>query len=375
LLANAMATAPATQAANDSWDFGRLGPYRVIGSIAIGGMGVVLRAQDIRDGRMVALKTTRSKRPSEVAGIRREISVLKEISHPAIVRLIADGTSGGLPWMAMELLPGQTLSEMVATLWRKTPSRPAGAAPAPRPRAGAGRLREVVKIAAQVGRALDCLHSRGLVHRDVKPSNIMVGNDGRVTLFDFGLACPSRGDAAAAGAAEVCPGVGTLEYAAPEQMRGEAVDARADIYALGCVLYELVTGRRPKDAGVESSVTEQPDRSAPPVDPPAPSTLVSGVPRDLETMLVWMLAQRREDRLGSVREIVEMLEIIVGQLFEAPEDRMGALEMQNLSVFDNRAFLIANLAAGRAPGPDKDVAAARRPITEILGDSDDGDSR
>jgi len=84
------------------------------------------------------------------------------------------------------------------------------------------------------------------------------------------------------------------------------------------------------------------------------------VPRDLETMMIWMLAQRREDRLGNVREIVDMLEIIVGQLFEAPEDRVGALEMQNLSVFDNRAFLIANLAA-------------RRPITEILGD-DDGDS-
>jgi len=367
-----MATVPATQAANDSWDFGRLGPYRVIGSIAIGGMGVVLRAQDVRDGRMVALKTTRSKRPSEVSGIRREIAVLKEISHPAIVRMIADGTSGGLPWMAMELLPGQTLSEMVATVWRKAPPRPASAAPVPRPRAGAGRLREVVKIVAQVGRALDCLHSRGLVHRDVKPSNIMVGNDGRVTLFDFGLVCPSRGDAAAE-AAELCPGVGTLEYAAPEQMRGEAVDARADIYALGCVLYELVTGRRPKDAGAESSVTEQPDRSAPLVDPPAPSTLVSGVPRDLESTLIWMLAQRREDRLGNVREIVDMLEIIVGQLFEAPEDRMRALEMQNLSVFDNRAFLIANLAAGSAPGPDKDVAAARRPITEILGDGDDGD--
>ena len=82
-----MATVPATQAASDSWDFGRLGPYRVIGSIAIGGMGVVLRAQDLRDGRMVAVKTTRSKRASEVAGIRREISLLGQNSHPAIVRL------------------------------------------------------------------------------------------------------------------------------------------------------------------------------------------------------------------------------------------------------------------------------------------------
>ena len=264
--------------------------------------------------------------------------------------------------MAMELLNGQTLNETIAALWRKAPPRPSSAAPAPRPRAGAGRLREVVKIVAQVGRALGCLHSRGLVHRDVKPSNIMIGNDGRVTLFDFGLVCASRGDATAARAEELSPGVGTLEYAAPEQMRGEVVDARADVYALGCVLYELVTGRRPKDAGAESSVTEQPDRSAPPVDPPAPSTLVSGVPRDLETMLFWMLAPRREDRLESVGEIVEMLEVIAGQLLEAPEDRMGALEMQSLSVFDNRAFLVGHLDA------------APRPITEILGDGDDKNS-
>jgi serine/threonine protein kinase len=347
-----MATAPATQAANDSWDFGRLGPYRVIGSIAIGGMGVVLRAQDVRDGRMVALKTTRSKRASEVAGIRREISVLGQVAHPAIVRFIADGTSGGLPWMAMELLQGQTLSETIATLWRKAPLRPSSGVAVPRPRAGAGRLREVVKIVAQVGRALDCLHTRDLVHRDVKPSNIMVGNDGRVTLFDFGLVCSSRGDAATV-AADLCPGVGTLEYAAPEQMRGEAVDARADIYALGCVLYELVTGRRPKDAGVSAGSTEQPGRSAPAAVPPAPSALVSGVPPDLETMLFWMLAPQREDRPETVGEIVEALEVIMGQLLEAPEDRVGALAMQSLSVFDNRAFLMA------------------RPITEIIGDADD----
>jgi eukaryotic-like serine/threonine-protein kinase len=309
-----MATALASLPANDTWDFGRLGPYRVIGSIAEGGMGVVLRGQDVRDGRMVALKTTRSKRASEVTGIRREISVLGQVSHPAIVQLIADGTCGGVPWMAMELLNGQTLSEMIRALWPQALRRPSGAAPAARPSAGAGRLREVVRIVARIARALDCLHARGLVHRDVKPANVIVGSDGRVTLLDFGLVCEAQADAFDLGAGDLCPGVGTIEYAAPEQMRGEAVDARADIYALGCVLYELVTGQRPADPEAPAGIPEP----LPSPDPPAPSTRVSGIPRDLDSLLFWMLAPERVDRLHSACDIAEALELIAGRLDEGP---------------------------------------------------------
>ena len=122
---------------------------------------------------------------------------------------------------------------------------PARAAARTAPAAAAGRLHDVVDIAKDLCAALDYIHGLGLVHRDVKPANVFLGGDGRVTLLDFGLVCPARGVSGSYAAARFC--VGTMEYAAPEQIRGEPVDARADIYSLGCVLYELVTGRRHVD--------------------------------------------------------------------------------------------------------------------------------
>jgi len=265
-------------------------------------MGIVLRGQDVRDGRLVAIKTARLQRSVEATGIRREIAVLGQISHPGIVRLIADGASDDAPWMAMELLHGRTLCERVAAMWRKR-----AAAPATPPPAAGGRLGEALRIVADVGRALDCLHGHGLVHRDVKPANVFMGDDGRVTLLDFGLVC-----VAARGAVDLepCMGVGTIEYAAPEQIRGEAVDARADIYSLGCLLYELVSGNRPADAVSSSGPLGQP----PTYDPVAPSALVSGVPPELESLLLAMLAQRREDRPASAREVADRLERIARPL-------------------------------------------------------------
>src|SRR5262245_4234075 len=107
----AMATALAPLPARPSWDLDCLGPYNVLGTIAEGGMGIVLRGQDVRNGRMVALKTVRSHRRSDEAGIRREISVLRQLSHPGIVHLLADGVCAGAPWMALELLYGETVSD------------------------------------------------------------------------------------------------------------------------------------------------------------------------------------------------------------------------------------------------------------------------
>ena len=269
-------------------------------------MGIVLRGEDLRDGGLVALKTVLPPGSADAASLRREIAALGRMSHPGIVRLIADGSWNGLPWMAMELLRGSTVSDRIESLWgngsEAMPTMPArsradgrwGTRPLrmPLPPAAAGRLHDAIAIVVQLCQALDYVHALGLVHRDVKPANVWLGDDGRVTLLDFGLVCPARGTAAAGATAEIC--VGTMEYAAPEQMRGEGVDARADIYSLGCVLYELVTGRRPIDPGS-------------PRDPAAPSELVSGVPRELDALLGAMLARRPDDRPSGAGAVAETL--------------------------------------------------------------------
>jgi serine/threonine protein kinase len=306
----------------------RIGPYDVVGSIAEGGMGIVLRGRDPRTGDLVALKTVRSQRRSDASSIRREIAALTRMSHPGVVRLLADGTWNDRPWMALELLEGRTVCDEIDLLWRKGPeglfqaqygrcrsedlptmpshlrtaarARPR-AAPATRSAAAAGRLHDVVSIAINVCLALDYVHSLGLVHRDVKPANVFLGGDGRVTLLDFGLVCPARGVQGSCAAADSC--VGTMEYAAPEQIRGEPVDARADIYSLGCMLYELVTGRRPVDADRSEQVAERQLAWA----PIAPSDLVTGVPPALEALLHAMLAKRPEDRPATAGAVAAIL--------------------------------------------------------------------
>jgi len=289
----------------------RLGPFDVVGPIAEGGMGIVLRGQDRLTGRMVALKTVRGHRRSDAASIRREIVALGQMSHPGVIRLVDHGTWNEKPWMALELLDGRTVCDEIDLLWRKGPeglfqaqhgrcrsddlptmplhirtARRAGphtARTAAR-LAAAGRLHDVAAIAKDLCAALDYIHGLGLVHRDVKPANVFLGEDGRVTLLDFGLVCPARGIPGSYAAADSC--VGTMEYAAPEQIRGESVDARADIYSLGCLLYELVTGKRPVDGN---------------------RPVVSGVPRALDDLLRAMLATRPEDRPASAGAVAARL--------------------------------------------------------------------
>jgi serine/threonine protein kinase len=289
----------------------RLGPFDVVGSIAEGGMGIVLRGRDRRTGRAVALKTVHSDRRSDAASIRREIVALTQLSHPGIVRLLADGMWDDKPWMALELLDGQTVCDEIDLLWRKgpedlfqahhgrcrledrptTPSQirtvrragPHATRPGARV-AAAGRLHDVTSIAKSLCAALDYIHGLGLVHRDIKPANVFLGEDGRVTLLDFGLVCPARGIPGSYAAADSC--VGTMEYAAPEQIRGESVDARADIYSFGCVLFELVTGQRPGDG----------DRPT-----------VSGVPPALHDLLRAILAARPGDRPATAGAVAARL--------------------------------------------------------------------
>jgi serine/threonine-protein kinase len=299
------------------------GVYRTIERIAEGGMGVVVRAEDARTGEQVAIKTALSTRAADAAAIQREIVALSGLHHPGIVRMRGFGVQQAGPWIALELLEGRTLADEISSYWPEThgcgepygrtderPTSPARALNVrsvvrarpnyPRdpnspncPSAGGGHLAEVLPIAQQLCLALDHLHRRGLVHRDVKPANVFLRRDGRTTLLDFGLACsvndpPDR---------TLC--VGTMEYAAPEQICGAPLDRRADIYSLGCLLYELVTGRPPFRGDSSSEIAERQMRRA----PIAPSHLSADVPGRLDDLILAMLAKAPAHRPADAAEV------------------------------------------------------------------------
>jgi eukaryotic-like serine/threonine-protein kinase len=301
-----------------------IGDYRILDRIAEGGMGIVHRALDTANGRMVAIKTSRSLTPVGAASLRAEAETLKQLNHPGIVRLLADGCRDGVPWMAMELLQGRTLAEEIDAIWtearghrgrasseRLTEETPTASeramarwlAPPARPGraphvAAANRLGEAAGIVVQLAMILDHLHARGLVHRDVKPSNVFLRSgvgSGRVTLLDFGLACRAN-TVRCGGARSLC--VGTMHYAAPEQIIGDPVDARADVYSLGCVLYELCTGERPFSGDSDQQVAQKHLS----LEPRVPSLLVSGLPWLIEELVMEMLAKNPAKRPASAAD-------------------------------------------------------------------------
>jgi YVTN family beta-propeller protein len=206
-----------------------LGDFRIEGELGHGGMGVVYRATQVSLGRPVALKVIASAL-SDQAGFRdrfvRESRLAASLDHPNVIPVYAAGEEDGVLYIAMRYVEGTDLRALVARERALDPLRAAG-------------------VIAQVASALDAAHERGLVHRDVKPANVLVaarGGGEHVYLTDFGLTKRSASDSRLTAAGEW---VGTLDYVAPEQVRGDSIEPRADIYALGCVLYELLTGEVP----------------------------------------------------------------------------------------------------------------------------------
>jgi tetratricopeptide (TPR) repeat protein/tRNA A-37 threonylcarbamoyl transferase component Bud32 len=217
----------------------KFGVYSILGPLGSGGMGEVYRAVDTRLGREVAVKTLPeefSRDPERLARFEREARMLASLNHPSIAAIYGLEESDGARFIVMELVPGETLSEKLSH--------------------GPLLLDEALKVARQIADALEAAHERGIIHRDLKPANIKVTPEGRVKVLDFGLA--KVFDAKATGSGPdlslsptivsdgTQPGVilGTAEFMSPEQARGKPVDKRTDIWSFGCVLYELLTGRR-----------------------------------------------------------------------------------------------------------------------------------
>ena len=243
-----------------------LGPYRLEGVLGEGGMGVVYRARRDFDGSVVALKVLRPELASDDVyrqRFLREARVASEVEHPHLVAIVDAGEADGTPYLAAQFVAGKTLRAEIAT-------------------GGPLAIDATLAMAAQVGAGLDALHASGLVHRDVKPSNVMLDQDGRALLCDFGLA-KGRAYTVLTSPGQV---MGTLDYIAPELIRTGHATGATDIYALGCVVFECLAGAppfgglNPFQVGVAHLEEEPPD----PCErrPDAPDRLSWAVLRALE---------------------------------------------------------------------------------------------
>ncbi|MGB8178855.1 MAG: Stk1 family PASTA domain-containing Ser/Thr kinase [Acidimicrobiales bacterium] len=254
--------------------------YQVTHLIARGGMAIVYRAQDTLLNRAVALKILYpelSEDPLFVERFRREAQAAANLSHPNIVPVFDWGEDGGTYFIVMELVDGTSLAEMLRGGATLTPARSA-------------------QIVAQVAAALGYAHRSGVVHRDVKPGNILITRDGQVKVTDFGIAQAVSSEDHLAEAGSV---MGTATYFSPEQAEGAAVDGRSDVYSLGVVLYEMLVGRPPFIGDTPVEVSSQHVRSTvPPL-----SQFSSSVPHDLEAIVMEALSKSPSNRYQSADEL------------------------------------------------------------------------
>jgi len=271
-----------------------LAQYEITDLLGKGGMGEVYRAKDTKLGREVALKRIREARgldPAALERFQREAETIAALNHPNIVHLYTAEEADGVQFLTMELVEGMDLHELRQS--RKL------------------ELSEVLQIGIAVADALATAHARGIVHRDLKPGNIMRTTEGRVKVLDFGLAKlvqesePSQPtQSVTMPLTEESAIVGTLPYMAPEQLSGAEAGARADLFSLGIVLYELLTGRRPF-RGMTSSET----RAAILRDsPPMPSELEPLLPADIDRILRRCLAKDPRDRYASAADLRDALQ-------------------------------------------------------------------
>jgi tetratricopeptide (TPR) repeat protein len=272
-----------------------IGPYRVLRPIARGGMAEVYEVEHIESGEHLALKQLMAK-GTALQRFNREYEAMIRLNHPNIVRVYHYGLHDGMPWLTMELLRGDQVQ--VAA---KNAGRPGDAA----------RNREVIRIAHDVARALDHIHRRGLVHRDLKSANVLVLPDGRVKILDFGTTRLVDGLEAITKPGEF---LGTLHYAAPEQVRGKDLDGRADLYALGTLMYRLLSGVLPFQTDNLNQLAKQVVRDAPkPI-----RELVPGVPEELAQLVHALLEKKPEDRPQSGGAVADRLEAIAGEPLVLP---------------------------------------------------------
>jgi TolB-like protein/Tfp pilus assembly protein PilF len=262
-----------------------LGHYRILEKVAAGGMGVVYRAHDDQLERDVAVKVLPSGTLSDNSSrkqFRKEALALAKLSHPNIETIYEFDTQDGVDFLVMEYVPGQTLADRLAS--------------------GALPEKEVVALGMQIAAAMEEAHNRGIVHRDLKPRNIAITARGEAKVLDFGLAklLPQVNEMTSDTLTETQAGAGTLPYMPPEQLQGESVDARADIYTIGAVLYEMATDRRAFPEELSSRVIDA-ILHHPPVPPRALNPRISP---ELERIILKCLDKDPARRFQSAKELL-----------------------------------------------------------------------
>jgi eukaryotic-like serine/threonine-protein kinase len=310
----------------------KLGPYEILAPIGAGGMGEVYRARDTRLDRTVAIKMLSASvktNPNLKERFEREARVISQLQHPNICTLFDVGHSDGVDFLVMEFLEGESLADRLQR------------GPLP--------LKQTLEIGVQIAEALDRAHRAGITHRDLKPGNVMLTKGG-AKLLDFGLAKPAPTLAAAASSAATVSKpltsegtlVGTFQYMAPEQLQGQEADSRSDIFALGAVLYEMLTGRRAFDGksqiSVMSAILERDPEPISAAQPLTPPVLEHAVRRALE--------KYPDRRWQSAADLASELKWIA----ESPSSAMLPMPALSSHRMRRRAISIAALVAVLAIG-------------------------
>ncbi|MGA8152245.1 MAG: protein kinase [Terriglobales bacterium] len=306
----------------------KLGPYEIIAPLGAGGMGEVYRAHDSRLGRDVAVKvlpTAVSRDPERLRRFEQEARATAALNHPNILAVFDIGSHADSPYVVTELLEGETLRQRIEE----------GAVPA----------RKATDYAMQIARGLAAAHDHGITHRDLKPENVFLTKDGRIKILDFGLAKVIRPERMSGAdtptlASQTEPGMvlGTVGYMAPEQVRGQAADARSDIFSLGAILYELVSGKRAFQgetaADTMSSILKG--------EPPPLGEVLQIIPAGLARIVDHCLEKDAANRFQSARDVAFALEAFSG----SSSTSQTSLGLSKAPTTWQSRSLLAGLAAG-----------------------------
>jgi tetratricopeptide (TPR) repeat protein/predicted Ser/Thr protein kinase len=322
------------------------GRYEILQLLGRGGMGSVYKARDTELERIVALKLIRpelAKNPEILRRFKQELILARQVTHKNVIRIFDLGQSDGIKFITMDFVEGQDLRALLLERGKLPPEQAA-------------------RVMLQICRALDAAHSEGVIHRDLKPQNIMVTSDGRVYVMDFGIARSAH----LPGMTQTGALIGTPEYMSPEQARGEKLTERSDLFSLGVIFYELLTGKSPytADAPLGTLWKRLQEKPKPPIEVDA------AVPKPLNDLVMRSLEIEPEDRISSAHEMVQQLEIWLGPTAGGSTVYLPAKGISAYWKWASGAFgllLVATVVALRLIRPHK-PNAAHPPVSVLVAD-------